>query len=676
MSSYRGALRHSAFAAIVFALIGASLQFTPASAAPAAGWQPRPEDYANTVTVKDLSIPVSDGTVLRGDLLLPAGADGKAIAKRFPVVVTITAYNKSVQQYAGGLAGGDPTYLVKRGYAQLTVDARGTGSSGGTWCAFCTRENKDSAEIMTWAHQQSWSNGDTAMSGPSYMGINQIFAAAAKPAGLKALFPQVPGADVYRDVVASGGQLDAGFIPLWLGLVTATGLIPPAFSGEDPATALANLLSHVSALGTFTVPLLLSAVGGAEAAYDDGDFYGQRSPINSVSKVDVPTFFIGGEYDLFQRGTPLLYENLQKRGVPTKIIIGPWDHLQGSSGAEVGKAGLGSISELQLRWFDHYVKGMADPTLDSSIPSMTYYEQGTGAWKHANSWVSPDHTSQSWKLSGSAATLGGAGALTTGAVTDGTSKLLPIPVAGLCSRSLNQWTAGLPNIAPFTDVNPCLSNNALNDKAGIVFDSAPLTKAATIQGPINAHLYVSSTSGDGMLSVAVEDVAPDGTVSRLTGGWQVISLRQLTTSKSRYLDGKLIQPYHPYTEASKQKLAEGQVAPVDVEVFPTAAKIQIGHRLRIAIQSFDVPHLLPNLTLAADSFGTTTVHNSTQYPSELTLPVLSAGAASPSTGEPSVVVPDDLSGLFSPDGTLLSASTGADLGSRLVTLLASLIPGA
>ena len=30
-----------------------------------------------------------------------------------------------------------------------------------------------------------------------------------------------------------------------------------------------------------------------------------------------------------------------------------------------------------------------------------------------------------------------------------------------------------------------------------------------------------------MLSVAVEDVAPDGTVSRLTGGWQVVSQRAL-----------------------------------------------------------------------------------------------------------------------------------------------------
>ena len=82
-----------------------------------------------------------------------------------------------------------------------------------------------------------------------------------------------------------------------------------------------------------------------------------------------------------------------------------------------------------------------------------------------------------------------------------------------------------------------------------------------------------------MLSVAVEDVAPDGTVNRLTGGWQVISHRALDTTRSRYLDGKLIQPFHPFTRAAEKPLARGAVAPVDVEVFPTGASIEPGHRL-------------------------------------------------------------------------------------------------
>jgi len=616
---------------LVLALVASLLVFiaAPVSPAHAAGWTPRPEDYPKTVTQKDLAIPMDDGTILRGDLTLPADADGNAIGGRFPVVVTITAYNKTDtgMPEAASLAGADPSYLVKRGYAQLTVDARGTGSSEGTWCAFCTRETRDYGEVMTWAHEQSWSNGSTAMTGPSYMGIDQIFAAAEHPAGLKAIFPQVPAADVYRDVVASGGQIDVGFIPLWIGLVTTTGILPPAVTATDPVSGLTALLQHLSDLATWSGPTMLSALGGGHDAYD-GDFYAQRSPINVVDKVDVPTFLVGGEYDLFQRGTPLLFEQLQQHGVPTKMIIGPWDHLQGSSGAQVGDAGYGSLSELQLRWFDHYVKGMPDPGLDGtsgstasdSIAPIAYYEQGTDRWRTAQRWVDPSDTKATVVPLSGAASLGKPGTL--GGTTDSAdqvSSVLPNPVSGLCSRSTDQWTAGIVNELQLFN-SSCLQSNNINDQTATLFRTAPLTHDLPIFGPINAHLYVDSTSGDGMLSVAVDDVAPDGSVSRLTGGWQVISLRALDTSKTRYLDGQDIQPYHPFTQASKAAAKPGQVVPVDVEIFPTGADIQPGHRLELSVQSFDVPHLLPTLPDLLSTASVIHVHASTTYPSELVLP--------------------------------------------------------
>lgn len=602
------------------ALAGTVSLAAPAEAAPArTEWKPRAERYPATVTQKDLAIPMSDGTVLRGDLVLPATADGKAVAKRLPVIVTITAYNKSA---SGGspLSGGGADYLVQRGYAHLTVDARGTGSSEGSWAAFSLREDKDAGEIVEWAHSKKrpWSNGRIGMNGPSYMGISQIFAAGERPKGLKAIFPQVPAADVYRDVVASGGQVDVGFIPLWLGLVTTTGVIPPAVTATDPQSGFGALIDHLGAAATFTLPLLLDAVTGGDSAYD-GKFYRDRSPSRVVNRVDVPTFLIGGEFDLFQRGTPLIFENLQRRGVPTKMIIGPWDHLEGSSGADVGQAGRGSLSELQLRWFDRYVRGVKDPTLDTDIPPITYYEQGSGRWTKAQRWIGAQHAA-SYRLSGAATAGGGHGVLTRGTATDGTAYVPPVPVSGLCTRSANQWMAGIPEAA-LADL-PCFSDNAANDATGIVYETAPLTKPTRLRGPINARLYTSSVSGDGMLAVSVSDVAPDGTVSRLTAGWQVVSQRALVKKRTRYLDGAVLQPFHPFTRASKKPLAGGEVAPVDVEVFPTAAKIGKGHRLRIAIQAFDVPHLLPTVPDLPSTLTGLTIHSSAQYPSVLTIPAL------------------------------------------------------
>lgn len=598
------------------ALVLTSLTFVgPAPAGAAIAWEPRPEDHPKTVTQKDVPIKMSDGVVLRADVVRPADESGQAVETKLPVLVTITAYNKAVlASGGGGLAGADPHYLVKRGYVNVTVDARGTGSSRGTWQAFGARENKDAGEIMTWAHEQPWSDGTTGMTGPSYMGISQLWAASAHPPGLKAIFPQVPGADVYRDVVASGGQLDVAFIPFWLGLVTVTGLIPPAYAASDPTSLIGVLVDRILAAGSFTSPVLVTAALGGDPNYD-GPFYKERSAINVIDQVDVPAFFIGGEHDLFQRGTPLLFENLRQRGVPTKFIFGPWDHLEGSSGEKIAAAGYGNLEELQLRWFDHWLKGTPDSALDSDIPNLTYFDQGPDAWRTASDWIT-DQQATSFRLSGSA-TNAKPGGLTTGPAQDGTSDVLPVPVAGLCTRSTNQWTAGVLNaFAP----NPCLKNNAINDQLGVVFETAPVSKPVTMQGPINAHVFTSSNSGDGMLSVAVEDVAPDGTVTRLTGGWQVISHRNLDESKTRYLDGKIIQPYHPFTRAAQKKLASKEVAPVDVEIFPTAATIRPGHRLRLAVQAFDVPHLLPSLGLALGNLAVMKVHTSEQYPSELTLP--------------------------------------------------------
>src|SRR5262245_3529781 len=201
-----------------------------ASVSPAtSAWQPRPARFGGVTTRQNVPITMSDGVRLFADVHRPSRADGTAVSRRLPVLVVLTAYNKSVPMVS-------PDYLVRRGYVMVVVDVRGTGSSEGTWSAFGTREQRDGAEVVEWAHDRArpWSDGRVGMLGPSYLGIGQLFTAARQPDGLKAIFPTVPAGDVYRDVVASGGQLDVGFIPLWLGLVTTTGLVPPAYTATDP----------------------------------------------------------------------------------------------------------------------------------------------------------------------------------------------------------------------------------------------------------------------------------------------------------------------------------------------------------------------------------------------------------------------------------------------------------
>ncbi|MFB9834146.1 CocE/NonD family hydrolase [Actinoallomurus acaciae] len=594
-----------------------------ADSAPLAdGWRPRPAQWHHTVTRKDLAIRMSDGKILRGDLTLPATADGKAVRQRLPVLVTITPYNKRlpIGTNSGALLGTNvpADYFVDRGYAELWVDARGTGSSEGRWSAFGARENKDAGEVVTWAHRQPWSNGKVGMQGGSYLGIEQLFAAERQPPGLKAIFPTVPAADPYRDVTAAGGEMDAGFLPQWFMLVSAAGAIPPAFSLKEPKSALTMAVDHVSGGVGGTLPEVLSGALGGDVAYD-GPYWAGRKPITRIDKVTVPTFIIGGEYDIFQRGEPLLFEGIQRNGTPVKFIDGPWNHLQAGSGGgtEFGAAGYGSLAQLELRWFDHWIMGL-DTHLDQIAP-VTYYEQGTERWVRKQKWIASDLSAKTFNLSGSSTALVRSGGLTTGTAASGRSTLQPLPVSGLCTRSTDQWTGGLTSAV--LDDLPCWSDNRLNDATGLTFDSAPATRTLRLQGPINAHLYVSTSTGDGMLSLAVEDVAPDGGVHRITGGWESVSQRALDKKRSRYLDGRMIQPWHPFLKSAKKDLPPGTIAPVDVEIFPTGAAIRPGHRLRLTVEGFDVPHLAPQPDGGVKTLGPMTIYTGGDHPSSVTMPV-------------------------------------------------------
>ncbi|MEI7055710.1 CocE/NonD family hydrolase [Nocardioides sp. CCNWLW239] len=581
-------------------LTPAAAASVPAAAQPpqarAGAWKPRPATYG-VVVEKDVPITMSDGVVLLADIHRPAKADGTPAAGRFPVILTQNPYNKN----ASGGSGGD--YFVQRGYVFVQTDVRGTGSSAGQWDAFGDREQRDGLEVANWATSKArpWSNGELGLWGPSYMAINQFFTAAQHPRGLKAMFPIVPAGDVYRDVVASGGQIDAGFIPLWFGLVTGSGLVPPAVNKARPEATLTTLLQHVGGALGFQVPMLVSAALGSDAAYD-GPFYQKRSPLSVVDEIDVPTFVTAGQYDIFQRGTPMLFDRMQRNGVDTKLLIGPWTHAEGSMGGGLEGSGISSLNETALRWFDTHIKGLPDPTLDRDVAPVTYHEIGSGKWRTMKSWLGSEVRAKTYAVGSDLKPVGG-------------DTILPLPVQGLCSRSTAQWTAGALAIPG------CETDNRINDALGVSYETAPATSDLAFSGPLNADLSVSTTGTDGLVAVSVEDVAPDGSVDRITGGWQTLRHRAVIPSKARTLNGQVVQPWHPFTRAAEQRVTPGKIYRVPVEVFPTGAVIKKGHRLRITVHSYDVPHLLPNVKqLVRGAAGVVTVHHTTTHPSTLTLP--------------------------------------------------------
>ncbi|MEH7303224.1 CocE/NonD family hydrolase [Neobacillus drentensis] len=561
-------------------------------------WEPydRPEQYQNYTTEKDVFITMRDGVKLAADVHRPDGPGP------FPVILTQTPYNKN-------LSGNENLneYFIKRGYVHVVVDVRGTGTSQGTWDSFGIAEQEDGKELVEWAALQPWSNGKVGLYGSSYRAINQFFTAAQHPKGLAAMFPVVPMADMYRDIVMSGGNVNTGFIPLWLGLVTTTGLLPPTYTLSDPVQAAGVIINHAGQTSGFQTNTLASSLTGGSFAYD-GQSAWLRSPIYVVDQVKVPAFVVGGLHDIFQRGEPLLYEKLKANGVKTKLLVGNWTH--GDYGSGLPADNIPTLDQIALKWFDKYLKGMSVDV--ENIPDVTQFLLGDGHFQVQPGWPHAKAQAEKYYLrSGNQLTK------ETPALLETSELMLQQPLNGICSGSTNQWTMGL--LGAF----PCMKDNRLTEASEITYTTARANSDLRISGPIAAKIYASTTRNEAVLSVRVTDVAPDGSSSELTAGWLIASHRAVDSTKSRFINGESIQPWHPFTKEAVQEVTPGEVMEFNIEIFPTNAVIKERHRLRVSIGPSDFPHSLSPLPQLRDQLGgvVTILHNK-NYPSSIVLPIV------------------------------------------------------
>jgi uncharacterized protein len=591
---------------IAVAAVGAAMLLPVSAHASAWTSYDRPAQYG-TVTDKDVPITMSDGVTLYADVIRPDKPG------RYPVMLEQTPYNKNLVDSSTSF--GDNTYFAQRGYVVVIEDVRGTGSSEGQWQSFDDREQRDGFETVQWAASQPWSDGKVGLFGPSYMGLNQLLTAAQHPRGLKAIFPVVPMADSYRDITYSGGQLNTAFIPFWLGLVTGASLVPPeyALDGDpnDLVRAITELAGHASGVGGFQLSAVLNGTTGGDLVYD-GPYWKTRSPIEVLDKVNVPAFIVGGLHDLFQRGEPLNYERL-KGHVNTRLLMGPWTHVDGSVGKGLPGNGVPeSLSQIELRWFDHYLKGM--DTQIGSIPKVTQWVWGDNRFETQADWPDPrlaptrEYLRAGKQLSSSAPTM-----------NEAPDQFVQNPVAGVCTESTTQWTAGLGGQIPCTDDNR--TDEATS--GGTSYTTPPLASDLRLDGPMMADLWVSTTARDAVATVRVTDVAPDGSSTDLTDGWLAASFRKLDPTRSRYVDGQLLQPWHPFTRDSVLPVPAGQPLEMQVEIFPSNAVIAKGHSLRIDVEGGDFPHAMPPLPLFANELGgVVNVLHDPQHPSYVALPTL------------------------------------------------------
>lgn len=611
----------------------------PDAGAVGAAWRAShdgPQPYAGINISWDVPIRMSDGTILRANVYRPADKQNVATSAKTPVIVTMTPYTKLVSAVAAAALqnpvltpyvtaltnainlhstpidgitdiahtvrdGGIRTFsvdynLVRSGYTTVVIDVRGTGFSQGHWDVFGAREQQDSVEVIDWASRQRWSNGKVGMMGVSYSAINQIQAANKRPAALKAIMPVEPGGDLIRDIVTPGGAVGVGFLPLWLGLVNGTKLIPNVASMlngtfdwkwlaarvSDPVTFFPQFIDALTAQSYSTAPDELKALLLPDSRE-------RRSWLDHADQITTPTMIYGGWFDLFTNSEVRMFNNIPLPAGHKQLIMGPGYHT--TIGGGQGQAGTPPrLDVLQKAWFDHWLKGV-DNGVDRYGP--VNLKQIGGTWVSAQSFPRPGMVRQRLYLdgtpSGTAAAAAGDGSLRT-APSSSHRRLTVAPgLLSVCSRDGAQQTAGALAIFP-----GCADDARVSEHDALTFTSAPLTEARSISGPINLHLNTVLDATDGYFTATLNDVAPDGRSTVVNSGQLVVSMRALDTSQTTYgANGDVIDPFYTLTLGTRQPAVPGKATPIDLGILPTDAVIKAGHRLRIDVFAMNLPRGLP-----------------------------------------------------------------------------------
>jgi uncharacterized protein len=555
----------------------------------------------------NVPITMSDGTVLRANLWLPSDAAGS-----YPTVLTATGYNKDTTNPSGqgcsgegGIATADSS-LADRGYAVMLIDDRGTGSSQGKWDSWGQRTQDDYKEVLDWIQGQPWSNGSVATTGGSYMGITSLLIAEAdaqrvaegKSRAVKAVWADIPMSDAYRDVTFHGGAVDAGFIPLWLGLTSSLSSLPPSTTLDDPAGSLPTWADHLRNAWDFAAQKIVSTTLGEDSAYD-GPFYRLRSPGDRAAQIEVPVVVQGGWWDIFQRGEPLLYEQLTN-SPNKKLFMSPHYHVDGGPALE--------DPDLKNKWFDHWLQG-ADNGVENT-PSVNLFPINGDRWEHHATWPLPD-------ASYTPAYLSGGKALSFTAPAQGGGDRAPLlPASSPCSRMTTQWTAGIA-------AGPCETDNRSWEATSLTYTSEPLEQDTKLTGPIVANVWAEITSKDATLIGVVSDVSPDGASNQVTAGFLQASQRAIDPARSTYApDGTLIRPFHPFTKASEEPVTPNDPALYQIEIYPTSAIFKKGDRIRLTIGSADTPATAPTVPSTINTLGgDIRVLHGGRYSSHVLLPV-------------------------------------------------------
>lgn len=328
-----------------------------------------------------VQIPMRDGQHLNATIYRPRNQQG-----RLPVVLTITPYVGDRFHSVG-------TYFARHGYVFAIVDSRGRGNSEGVFRPF-KDDGPDGYDAVEWLADQPYADGQVAMWGGSYGGMNQWAIAALAPPSLKSIVPasaSLAGFDFPRVK-----QVYQPYMEKWIGLVAGRSANNNWFGDR----AYWNDIYQRLVREGLPLRAVDSLAGNPNAIVQEwldhpaADAYWQAlSPSAAQYRaIGIPTLTIVGHYDADQAGALEHYrrhaQNTEDGGARDYLLIGPWDHggtrepRRNVGGLDFGAESVIDMLGLHVAWYDWTMKGAARPAFLRD--RVTWYTVGPNSWSHSS----------------------------------------------------------------------------------------------------------------------------------------------------------------------------------------------------------------------------------------------------------------------------------------------------
>lgn len=532
---------------------------------------------------KNVSVTVSDGIDIDLDIFRPD------VEGRFPVLLAMSAFNKDIQSQHiwpaatrsrringtpdACIEAGPTDFFVRRGYVHIIGSVRGTGRSGGVYNFLSPREIRDVYEVIEWAAEQPWCNGNVGMVGLGYFAALHTLVAALHPPHLKAIAPIGGFMDNYREFWWPGGILQKGFARWLISLVnldihTQESALRNELGDEGYERAITQALQDrdLSAAPEIVEALRNPNLLGNAPYLDlvlhstDGPFWRERDI--EYSKIDTPIYLGAAAH------RPGPFNHWHELKSPKKLILFPPSYTDRP---------FYQISWEQLRWFDYWLKGIDTGIMNE--PTIKMFVQGAHEWLLAENF--------------------------------------PIPGTRWIPFNLHE-SKSLCEIEPWPEAASASYDDSPENRGALKYFSAPLVENTEVAGPIVLNLYASCRGTDMDFFVSLWDIDAEGNEVRLSQGYLKGSHRELDRLKSK--------PWLPYhTHRFPKPLCPGKIYSFAISLNPIANLFKAGHRIMLKISSSDDKpkdlYQVGHEHLLNQTATTITIYHSAEHPSHLLLPI-------------------------------------------------------